>query len=342
MAVNFSLMDNVTMEKISLLPNGFTLRPAQWPDLEPVTRLIYDVVAVDGDEVLAVTPDELRVEWETPGFDLARDAWVVTTPDGRVVGFEEFNARDGHFSLQGDGYVHPDFMGLGVGTALMRALETRAREEIPLAEADLRVFIRNGMAMSEADAVARQMHENEGYKVVRYQWRMEIKLTEAPPEPVWPSGVELRPFLADQHGPSVHEAEQEAFLDHWGSHPIPYESWSHRKLSREDFDPTLWHVAWAGDEIAGFSQCRWRQEIGWVSTLGVRRAWRKQGLGLALLLQSFRDFQRRGTPTIGLGVDASNPTGATRLYKKAGMTVAGEYVLYEKTLRPGRDVEEEA
>ena len=79
-----------------------------------------------------------------------------------------------------------------------------------------------------------------------------------------------------------------------------------------------------------------------MSTLGVRRAWRKQGLGLALLLQSFRDFQRRGTHTIGLGVDASNPTGATRLYKKAGMTVAGEYVLYEKTLRPGRDMEEEA
>jgi mycothiol synthase len=340
MAVNFSLMDNVTMEKISLLPNGFTLRPAQWPDLEAVTRLIYDVVAVDGDEVLAVTPDELRVEWETPGFDLARDAWVVTAPDGRVVGFEEFNARDGHFSLQGDGYVHPDFMALGVGTALMRALETRAREEIPLAEADLRVFIRNGMAMSEADAVARQMHENEGYKAVRYQWRMEIKLAEAPTEPVWPQGVELRPFLADQHGPSVHEAEQEAFQDHWGSHPIPYESWSHRKLSREDFDPTLWHVAWAGDEIAGFSLCRYRQGLGWVGTLGVRRPWRKQGLGHALLLHSFAEFYQREQNVIGLNVDASNPTGATRLYERAGMHVASEVIVYEKEYRPGKEPEE--
>jgi hypothetical protein len=41
-------------------------------------------------------------------------------------------------------------------------------------------------------------------------------------------------------------------------------------------------------------------------------------------------------------VDASNPTGATRLYKRVGMQVAGEYVLYEKELRPGRELEEEA
>ena len=342
MAVNFHLMDEPDSRPDSLLPDGFTLRPAHWPDLEAVARLVYDICAADGDAVLAATPEELRVEWETPGFDLARDAWVVTASDGRVVGFEEFNTRDGHASLQGDGYVHQDFMGRGIGTALIRALETRAREEIPLAAPDLRVFIRNGMSMSEADAISRQMHENEGYKAVRYQWRMQIELTEAPPEPVWPSGVELRPFLADQHSPSVHEAEQDAFIDHWGSQRIPFEAWSHRKLSREDFDPALWHVAWAGDEIAGFSQCRWRQGIGWVGTLGVRRAWRKQGLGLALLSHSFRDFFERGMNTIGLGVDASNPTGATRLYKKAGMQVAGEYVLYEKELRPGREQEQEA
>jgi len=45
--------------------------------------------------------------------------------------------------------------------------------------------------------------------------------------------------------------------------------------------------------------------------------------------------------TIGLGVDASNPTGATRLYQKAGMQIAAEYVIYEKEFRPGRDIEEE-
>ena len=43
-----------------------------------------------------------------------------------------------------------------------------------------------------------------------------------------------------------------------------------------------------------------------------------------------------------LGVDASNPTGATRLYKKAGMQVDSEYVTYEKELRPGVEPEAES
>jgi hypothetical protein len=45
--------------------------------------------------------------------------------------------------------------------------------------------------------------------------------------------------------------------------------------------------------------------------------------------------------TIGLGVDAQNPTGATRLYKKVGMYAASEFVTYEKELRAGRPVDEE-
>jgi ribosomal protein S18 acetylase RimI-like enzyme len=64
-------------------------------------------------------------------------------------------------------------------------------------------------------------------------------------------------------------------------------------------------------------------------------------LGEALLLYSFNEFYKRGTTTIGLGVDAQNPTGATRLYKKAGMYVASEAVVYEKELRAGRNVDEE-
>jgi ribosomal protein S18 acetylase RimI-like enzyme len=60
-----------------------------------------------------------------------------------------------------------------------------------------------------------------------------------------------------------------------------------------------------------------------------------------LLLHSFNEFYQRGMFKIGLGVDASNPTGATRLYQKVGMKVAVEDVLYEKELRPGRKLENE-
>jgi len=78
--------------------------------------------------------------------------------------------------------------------------------------------------------------------------------------------------------------------------------------------------------------------MGWVGNLGVRRPWRKCGLGEALLLHSFHEFYKRGMMRIGLGVDASNPTGATRLYQKVGMNVVVEDVIYEKELRPGKEL----
>lgn len=333
------IMDTQIKTTETILAPGLTLRPASWADLEPVRQLILDVCTADGDATVAVTSEELAREWKSPDFELEKNAWIVETAEGRVVGYEEFNNRHAHASLMGDGYVHPEFKGLGIGTALLRALEARAREEMKLVEPDLRVFIRNGMMAG--DAVSCQMHETEGYRPIRFSWHMEIKLEEAPRPPAWPAGIELRPFemLRDDH--AVFEAHEEAFSDHWGHTPGTYEHWQHHMSGREDFDPTLWFIARDGDQIAGYCLCRYRMGAGWVGTLGVRRAWRKRGLGEALLLHSFGEFYRRGMKTIGLGVDAANPTGATRLYKKAGMYVAAEYVIYEKELRPGRDVEEE-
>ncbi len=331
-------MDTKLQTNKTLLAPGLKLRRAQWADVKSVAQLILDVCTADGDPTVAVSPEELEREWKNPGFDLEKDVWVVETDDGRIVGYEEFNNRHAHVSLVGDGYVHPEFMGRGIGTAMMRALEARAREEMELAEPDLRVFIRNGMSIG--DKVSRVMHEEEGYKAIRFSWRMEITLKNVPPVPVLPTGIELRPFVLDQHNYMVFEAHEEAFSDHWGHTPGTYEKWQHHMTNREDFDPSLWHVAWDGDQIAGYSLCRYRMDIGWVGSLGVRRAWRKRGLGEALLLHSFGEFHKRGQDVIGLGVDAENPTGATRLYQKAGMQVAAEYVIYEKELRPGREIED--
>jgi len=50
----------------------------------------------------------------------------------------------------------------------------------------------------------------------------------------------------------------------------------------------------------------------------------------------FQRFYERGIPSVALGVDAANPTGATRLYESAGMSVIRNYVLFEKVLREGK------
>ena len=237
-----------------------------------------------------------------------------------------------------DGYVHPEFKGLGIGTTLLRAVEVRAREDMQLAEPDLAIFIRS--TIDNKDEQGHSLHKTEGYFSIRYHWRMEIKLQEPPPAVTWPDGIELRPFVKDEHAVVVWQAQNEAFRDHWGSHDVTFEEFAHNRFDAARFDPTLWAIAWDGNEVAGFSINRFRMGIGWIGTLGVRRPWRKKGLGLALLQHSFDEFYNRGTTTIGLGVDASNPTGATRLYQRAGMYVASEFATYEKELRPGRNLEE--
>ena len=69
----------------TILDPSLVLRSVKWSDLEAVAQLIYDVCAADGDTIVAVTPEELKHEWETPGFALERDAFLVETRDGRIV-----------------------------------------------------------------------------------------------------------------------------------------------------------------------------------------------------------------------------------------------------------------
>jgi ribosomal protein S18 acetylase RimI-like enzyme len=127
----------------------------------------------------------------------------------------------------------------------------------------------------------------------------------------------------------------EAFEDHWGHIPGDFNFWTQRVFGKEDFDPSLCFLVVAGNQIAASALCFFKQEKGWVQTLGVRKPWRRLGLGLALLNHALGEFYRRGKRVVELGVDAQNPTGATRLYQRAGMHVANEYVVYEKELRPG-------
>jgi mycothiol synthase len=173
---------------------------------------------------------------------------------------------------------------------------------------------------------------------VRFFWHMEIKLGDPPPRPQWPAGILARPLRVGQDEHTLYGLMEEVFAEHWGYVPRSLETWSHRTFNSPNFDPNLYFLAWDGDQAAGGLMGSQRGDLAWVGTLGVRRSWRKRGLGLALLLQAFEVFYRRGQRHIGLAVDAANETGATRLYERAGMRVARQYVVYEKELRAGREL----
>ncbi len=312
------------------MPDGFLLRAPTMDDAQAITDLMNRCAVADGDVPDVALNDVLTV-WRVPSFNLQTDAWLVTTPDGVLVGTEEAAREDAtHFHM--DGYVHPAYRGRGIGTALLQLAEAWARERLPAAPEE-RVVLRAGV--SGADSTAHQLFEAEGFTIARHFWRMEIRMDEPPTPPEWPAGIRVRTFMPGQDDRVLYEAVQEAFADSWEHVPPPFDEWAHGRIWREDFDPTLCFLAVDGEEIAGDAMCTDRMGAGWVRNLGVRRPWRRRGVGMALLRHAFGEFYRRGMRTVGLGVDAQNPTGATRLYEQAGMRVTQRDIAYEKALLPG-------
>jgi hypothetical protein len=94
-------------------------------DSAAITELINITCLADMGQPLT-TITELQERWKVTGFDLKSDAWIAISAEGRVVGYEELFNRHGHIHLEGDGYVHPQFQNLGIGTANWR----RARGNI--------------------------------------------------------------------------------------------------------------------------------------------------------------------------------------------------------------------
>ncbi len=341
----FSMTAEATLKAQSALAGEFCTRPATLEDVEAAVAMFNRAsrAVMGADEFTAA---RYRREWQTPGFDLERDTRLVLTPEGRIVGCGEVWASAPYVQLWGWSRVDPDFTGRGIGSYLLGWAEARCRELIPQAPAGARVATLRGAASS--DGKARALFEANGYAAVRHSWQMRIHMEAAPPAPQWPPGIRPRLFAPGQDDEAVFRVVVEAFRDHWGAVERPFEEglarFRHSLLQRPTFDPSLCFLAVeeGSGAIAGVSLCLPHIDedpaMGWVEILGVRRPWRRRGLGLALLRHSFGAFYRRGVDRVGLGVDAGSLTGATRLYEKAGMRVHRQMDLYEKVLRAGREL----
>jgi mycothiol synthase len=261
-------------------------------------------------------------------IDLERDAWVVEDEEGRIVAGAGLRLRHPTRIRTFSG-VHPDHRGQGVGSGLLERMEERAREMARGAPEGEEVWL--GVEAASANVAARQLFEARGFEHIRFFWKMGIDLDEEPPEAEWPDGITLEPAQRGEER-AVFDASEEAFQDHWDHQPHVYEEWRAWMVEPPSYDPSLWLLAKDGDEIAGLSLCSLDPGEGWIGVLGVRPPWRRRGLGKALLLASFREIRERGKPRAVLGVDAENPTGATRLYENAGMRVVTEAAAYRKVL----------
>ena len=313
-----------------IFPKDFLVRSPTMDDVQAVVELLNACDMVEFGEPTN-SEEDVRNGWQFPGLDLEKDAWVVVAPSGKIIARASLGHKD-VVHMFTTPRVHPDYRGLGIEAHLLHLAEGRAQHFIPQASEGTRVALNSWVSSGNVDLA--HVLVQEGFRRIRAHWMMEIEFDSVPPVPEWPENVTMRTFQPGQER-AIFEAFDEAFQDHWGHIPENYEAWKHWTIERADFDPTLWFIAYGGEEIAGLSLCEYELGIPWVGDLAVRRPWRRKGLGMALLRQSFGEFYRRGSRKARLGVDSQNLSGATRLYERAGMHKAHESYNYEKELRAG-------
>ena len=180
------------------------------------------------------------------------------------------------------------------------------------------------------------MLKDEGYEAVRFGYSMVRPLDEPVSITPIPEGIEIRP-AKPQHFRAIWEADQEAFEDHWGYTPASEEDYQ-AFLKEKVFNPKLWKIAWAGDQVAGMvlnfidedENEAYERRRGYTEGISVRRPWRRHGLARALLTRSLQMFKNMGMEEAALGVDTQNTSGALRLYESVGFRADKVHTTYRK------------
>lgn len=326
------------------LSGKFTGRMACMADL-PRIRQLEEKKSLHYHGVPGFSLERLKNEYEIPGFDINKSVHLVEDRNGKLAGlvevWDESNPPVHPYVWFS---VDPDLENQGLEDYLLAWAEERSLQVLDRVDPELRVSIR--ISADQAVKSSGKAIQAGGMKHIRHSFRMRIEMGEAPAAPAWPDGVTMRLYNPDQDARTVYDVDEEAFQDHFGfvkeDPEEGFEKFMHHMAGDDSYDPSLWFLAAAGEEVVGICLCRRYgaedREVGYVSSLGVKRAWRRQGIALALLQQSFGEYYKRGKTKVDLGVDAESLTGATDLYKKAGMFVLRRYDMYEKELRPGKEV----
>jgi mycothiol synthase len=271
-------------------------------------------------------------------FDAKRDV-ALAEVDGQVVAFADRNwvdTTDGLREYRIGGSVLPEWRHQGIGTQLLAENESRARQLAASHETDRKMVL--GAWTNDRQEAAIALLKEHGYEQARWFFDMTRELSEPIPDLPLPDGLEVRPVSMDNVR-QIWAADVDAFQDHWGGFDSSDASLQ-RWLESETFDPTLWVIAWDGDEVAGgvinAIHPEENEAVGveraWLHSVFTRRAWRKRGLATALIARSLELIKTRGMTQGILGVDAANPSGALGLYERIGFKVAERSSAWRKPL----------
>jgi mycothiol synthase len=283
--------------------------------------------------------EALQVDWSPSSrYEPAEDT-VVVERDGGLAALvrTSWREREGVIMHVVQLWVHPDHQRRGIGSAALEWGERHARA-IAASQTGHAAGLehRFGGVTSKENAAGVAFAERHGYRATRFHYEMRRDLAEPIADVPMPEGLEVRPVIPAHHR-AVWDADVEAFRDHWDAAVINEDDFA-QFFAHPDVDPSLWQVAWDGDEIAGsvingINRSENEQiglDIGWLDSVSTRRPWRRRGLAAALIARSLVVLRDRGMQIAALGVDTESPTGALGVYERAGFRPVKTFAFYRK------------
>lgn len=317
---------------------SFRLTPYQnEADLAAIADLINACEAVDRlDEGTSVA--ELKEDFANPDFDLVKDLRLWRDGEGKLLASADLwrptpdRAVQGYLSF----YVHPEVRNQGlendiIAWAKARLMQTAQGINLPV---QLDVACRDTLV----DRIA--LCERHSFVPERYFIRMGRSLSDPIPTPEFPEGFTVRAVNAETDAEAWVELFNQSFIDHWNHHDLTLQDF-HYYCGLSHYRADLNMVAIAPDgTFAAFCEgvinpadnARTGREEGYLSIIGSRRGFRRQGLGRAMLLVGLQRLQAAGMDMAVLGVDAENPSGALGLYQSVGFEQQRRTIVFRKTL----------
>jgi ribosomal protein S18 acetylase RimI-like enzyme len=351
----------VLAEAIRDLPGGLVARPTGPEDVAPITALMR-AADIAGCGHTSTNLEEVTDELADPDCDWAHGSAVVCRGPEVVGALLVFDGLASGRGWMLDVYAKPgDPRAHGIEGALIDAALREGRTRFDLLYPDPDEPMQDAKSGCYAnDGGLRAELEQRGMTEVRRFWRMRLDhwsgatLTPvaAEPDATGPAGnpvggragaagdptdqgYRIRPFRdVEADWRALHEVMSSAFLDHFDFTPIDYDEWRGHTGGQTE-DPAQWIVAESDGVMVGYARGSNRyaaDDCGYVASIGVLSEHRGRGIARALLQARLADDIARGFISTLLHVDATNPTGATRLYESVGMVVDSEFVGFRRPL----------
>jgi mycothiol synthase len=289
------------------LPDGLVERPLTPADAAAVTAVMAAQELVDVGEVVIEEADIVG-DWQRPGYDVPASTVGVLDGD-TLVAYAEVSHGD-----RGDAAVHPDHRGRGIGTALARWMQEKAREKGSTVI---------GMPVPQGSAGDRLLADL-GYRVRWTSWVLQLPEGTAVPDRPLPEGYVVRAAEPGEHR-ACWQVQEDAFLEWSERERDTFEEWQATTTLRPGFEPWQLRVVVdpAGDVVA-VALLQMSEGCGFVSRLATRKDQRGRGLAQALLADTFGIARAHGATRSELSTDSR--TGALGLYEKVGMRVTSTWV----------------